>query len=54
MEDVFLANQRIDPRTDGRPDPRPTVRESERVLGDLRDDFDFRQSPRPPMILAPR
>jgi phospholipase C len=54
IEDVFLANQRIDARTDGRPDPRPTVRESVRLLGDLRNDFDFTQSPRPPMILPLR
>jgi phospholipase C len=54
IEAVFLGNQRLDPRTDGRPDSRPTVRESERLLGDLRNDFDFTQSPRPPMILPPR
>jgi phospholipase C len=54
IEAVFLGNQRLDPRTDGRPDPRPTVRESVRLLGDLRNDFDFTQSPRPPMILPPR
>jgi len=54
IEATFLGNQRLDPRTDGRPDTRPTVRESVRLLGDLRNDFDFTQSPRPPMILAPR
>ena len=27
IEDVFLKSQRLDPRTDGRPDSRPTVRE---------------------------
>ena len=54
IEDVFLANRRIDPRTDGRPDPRPTVRESVRLLGDLQNDFDFTQPPRAPMILPPR
>jgi phospholipase C len=54
IEAVFLGNQRLDPRTDGRPDTRPTVRESERLLGDLRNDFDFTQSPRPPLILPPR
>ncbi len=51
IEDVFLAGQRLDPATDGRPDPRPGVRESEPILGDLMADFDFTQSPRPPMIL---
>jgi hypothetical protein len=51
IEDDFLGGQRIDPQTDGRPDRRPTVRESVSILGDLRRDFDFRQAPRPPEIL---
>jgi phospholipase C len=51
IEDVFLGGQRLDPATDGRPDPRPSVRESETALGDLSSDFDFTQSPRPPMLL---
>jgi phospholipase C len=51
IEDDFLAGERIDPRTDGRPDRRPSVRENEPILGDLRADFDFRQPPRPPEIL---
>jgi phospholipase C len=51
IEDDFLGGQRIDPKTDGRPDPRPDVRENVAFLGDLRQDFDFSQSPRPPMIL---
>ncbi|MBV8067453.1 MAG: phospholipase [Candidatus Eremiobacteraeota bacterium] len=51
IEDDFLDGQRIDPRTDGRPDQRPTVRESVSILGDLRRDFDFTQKPRPPEIL---
>jgi phospholipase C len=51
IEDVFLSGNRLDPRTDGRPDPRPTVRESVAQLGDLARDFDFNQDPRPPMIL---
>jgi len=52
IEDVFLRGERLDPRTDGRWDPRPTVRERERILGDLRVDFDFTQSPRPPALLS--
>ena len=28
IEDDFLGGQRIDPSTDGRPDPRPDVREN--------------------------
>jgi hypothetical protein len=51
IEDDFLGGQRIDPATDGRPDPRPDVRESSPLLGDLANDFDFSQAPRPPMIL---
>ncbi len=51
IEDDFLGGARIDPATDGRPDRRPNVRESQPILGDLRKDFDFRQRPRPPEIL---
>jgi phospholipase C len=52
IEDDFLAGQRLDPKTDGRPDPRPTVRERAPGLGDLRRDFNFRQRPRRPLLLA--
>ena len=51
IEDDFLSSQRIDPKTDGRPDPRPTVRENVQILGDLRNDFDFDQAPRSPLVL---
>ena len=51
IEDDFLNGQRLDPATDGRPDPRPLVRENASVLGDLTNDFDFTQAPRPPMLL---
>jgi phospholipase C len=51
IEDVFLGSQRLDPATDGRPDSRPTVRENVPLLGDLINDFDFTQGPRPPLIL---
>jgi phospholipase C len=51
IEDDFLAGQRLDPRTDGRPDPRPGVRENASQLGDLTADFDFNQTPLPPLIL---
>src|SRR5947209_646360 len=54
MEDDFLGGQRLDPRTDGRPDPRPTVRDAARGLGDLRRDFDFHQRPRRPLVLRLR
>jgi PKD repeat protein len=51
IEDRFLGGARLDPTTDGRPDPRPTVREHAPSTGDLRDAFDFAQPPRPPLIL---
>ncbi|MEP7060198.1 MAG: alkaline phosphatase family protein [Actinomycetota bacterium] len=54
IEDRFLGGSRLDPATDGRWDPRPTVREVVAILGDLRKDFDFTQPPRPPYILNPR
>ena len=54
IEDDFLGGQRLDPATDGRPDPRPTVREDAPELGDLAADFDFSQAPRPPLLLPPR
>jgi phospholipase C len=51
IEDDFLAGARLDPATDGRPDPRPDVRENAPQLGDLAQDFDFSQAPRPPVVL---
>jgi hypothetical protein len=42
IEDVFIEGRRLDPLTDGRPDPRPTVREEVPILGDLRRDFTSR------------
>ncbi len=51
IEDDFLGGQRLDPATDGRPDPRPSVRESEKILGNLVGDFNFNQSPRRPVVL---
>jgi phospholipase C len=53
IEDDFLGGARIDPKTDGRPDSRPDVRENARVLGDLRNDFDFGGKPRKPLLLRP-
>ena len=54
IEDVFLHGQRINPKTDGRPDSRPNVRENSPMLGNLMKDFDFSQSPRPPLLLPVR
>ncbi|MCJ7831827.1 MAG: phospholipase, partial [Actinobacteria bacterium] len=53
IEDRFLGGQRLDPATDGRPDPRTTVREDAKKLGDLAEEFDFEQDPRPPLLLDP-
>ena len=52
IEDDFLGGARLNPQTDGRPDPRPDVREDEPVLGNLVQDFNFSQAPRPPVLLA--
>jgi len=51
IEDDFLGGSRLDPTTDGRPDPRPDVRESMPQVGDLALDFDFHQKPLPPLLL---
>ena len=51
IEDLYLSGQRIDPATDGRPDPRPDVRENASQLGNLLNDFDFSQQPLKPLIL---
>ena len=51
IEDDFLHGQALDPRTDGRPDPRPTVREDVPILGTLLRDFNFSQRPLPPLPL---
>jgi phospholipase C len=51
IEDDFLNGQRLDPRTDGRPDSRRIVREDVPILGNLIHDFNFHQPPRPPLLL---
>jgi phospholipase C len=53
IEDDFMGGARLNPKTDGRPDPRPDVRESGAKLGNLINDFNFSQSPRRPLILNP-
>ena len=52
IEDRFLNGQRLNPRTDGRPDSRPTVREHF-ANSLVRNAFDFSQSPRAPLVLDP-
>jgi phospholipase C len=51
IEDAYLGGERLDPKTDGRPDPRPFVRETAPQLGDLLSDFNFTQAPRAPLVL---
>jgi phospholipase C len=51
IEDRFLGGERLDPKTDGRPDGRPTVRE--RLANPIQGVFDFRQDPLPPLVLDP-
>jgi phospholipase C len=53
VEDLFLDGARLDPKDDGRPDDRPTVRETAPALGDLLTEFDFDQAPNPPITLLP-
>jgi phospholipase C len=54
IEDRWLNGQRLNPRTDGRPDDRPDVRESAPVLGRLLADFNFHQKPLPRLVLPQR
>jgi phospholipase C len=52
IEDDFLGGARLNPQADGRPDPRPDVREA--LAGDLTRDFDFTvKLPRLPVVLNP-
>jgi phospholipase C len=53
IEDDFLAGQRLDPATDGRPDSRPFVAEDTPGLGNLVADFNFARRPAPPFLLPP-
>jgi|SRR5579884_1315282 len=52
IEDDFLNGARLNPKTDGRPDRRPDVRENAKQLGNLANDFNFNQKPRPALILS--
>jgi len=51
IEDDFLNSARIDPKTDGRPDPRISVRENFNQVGSVLGAFDFNQEPRPGLVL---
>ena len=62
IENLFLAGSRLDPVAMGQPDARPDVRDSlTRVtfmdgttapIGDLLSEFDFSQTPLPPLVLS--
>jgi phospholipase C len=51
IEDLFADSERLDPTTDGRPDNRPSVRDTEPQLGDLLGEFDFTQAQNPALVL---
>ena len=51
IEDDFLNSMRLDPKTDGRPDSRISIRESFAQVGNLVNDFNFNQPPLPPLVL---
>ena len=51
IEDDFMGGARLNPKTDGRPDSRPGVRENAKILGNLASDFNFNQRPRMPVLL---
>jgi len=52
IEEDFLSGQALNPKTDGRPDSRTVVREENGKLGNLVEDFNFNQTPRPPLFLS--
>jgi phospholipase C len=52
IENDFLEGSRLNPATDGRPDARPGVREEAPGLGEIANEFDFSQAPRPPLLLS--
>ena len=54
IADDVLGGSRLDPQTDGRPDPRPTVRETVPQLGNLAADFDFSAPQQKTLLLPPR
>jgi hypothetical protein len=62
IEDLFMGGARLDPVAMGVPDARPSVRDalttvsypngSQATIGKLMNDFDFTQTPLPPLILS--
>jgi phospholipase C len=53
IEDRFLGGDRLDPKTDGWPDSRPSIRETAPELHPLDGAFDFTGEPRAPLVLDP-
>jgi phospholipase C len=51
IENDFLDKARLNPKTDGRPDSRPGVRDA--LAQNIVRDFNFNQAPLPPLILDP-
>jgi phospholipase C len=62
FENLFLGGARLDPATLGNPDSRPDIRDAltavtfpdgaKSPLGNLLDEFDFTQTPLPPLVLS--
>jgi hypothetical protein len=50
IEDVFVNGESICQA--GRPDPRPDCRDQSTQLGNLANDFNFKQAPRAPLVLS--
>jgi phospholipase C len=51
IEDDFMSAARLNPANDGRPDPRPDVRDQ--IARPINADFNFNQKPLAPVILSP-
>jgi phospholipase C len=62
IEDIFMDGARLDPVELGEPDARPDIRDeltsvtfldgTTEPIGDLRNEFDFQQTPLPPLVLS--
>ena len=62
IEDLFTSSARLDPAAMGKPDARPSIRDSlvsakfpdgtQERIGNLMDEFDFAQKPLDPLILS--
>jgi hypothetical protein len=51
IEDDFFDGAHVNPKTDGRRDSRPDVRENAKILGNLASHFDFSLKPWAPVLL---